>query len=381
MVGAPKNHSPLRAPHEDAGRACGENGAEAMSRPYFPPLPKQDLDHVLSGTLGCWEKLKGNRIFVTGATGFFGKWLLETFAHANDVLGLGAELVGLSRDTQAFARRAPHLAAHPAIRLLQGDVRGFEFPKGPFSHVIHAGTTSSAPVPPLEMLDTIVDGTRRTLDFAVASGAADFLLVSSGAVYGRQPETLTHIAEDYSGAPDPADPNAAYGEGKRVAELLGAVYRGQKRLRVKTARCFAFVGPHLPLDAHFAVGNFIRDALRGGPVVVNGDGSPVRSYLYAGDLAVWLWRMLLGEFEGVCNVGSAEALSILELARLVAETLGPGLEVRVARPATGGGTGPRHQYVPDCGRAKAELGVSGGLPLGLAVLRTARYYQGTEQRK
>ena len=347
----------------------------------YRPLPSEDLEHVLSGTLGFWEKLRGKRVFVTGATGFFGKWLLETFVHANGLLGLGAELVALSRDTQAFARRAPHLAGHPAIRLLQGDVRDFEFPKGSFSHVIHAGTTSSAPVPPLEMLDTIVGGTRRALDFAVASGASDFLLVSSGAVYGRQPEALAHMPEDYCGAPDAADPSAAYGEGKRVAELLGAVYRREKGLRVKTARCFAFVGPHLPLDAHFAVGNFIRDALRGGPVVVNGDGSPLRSYLYAGDLAVWLWRMLLGRFEGVCNVGSEEALSILELARLVADTLGPGLEVRVARPAAGVGGGPRQQYVPDCGLARRELGVAGGLPLGLAILRTARYYQKTEQRK
>src|SRR5215831_13993810 len=101
-----------------------------------------DLDHVLVHTAGLWEEMRGQRIFITGGTGFFGSWLVESFAWANKQLQLDAEAVVLSRDPAAFLNKVPHLADDPAIRLLAGDVRSFEFPTGTFSHVIHAATES-----------------------------------------------------------------------------------------------------------------------------------------------------------------------------------------------------------------------------------------------
>src|SRR4029079_4684072 len=156
-------------------------------------------------------------------TGFFGCWLLETFLWANDRYDLDASAVVLTRDPAAFGRKVPHLASHRAVTHCAGDIRTFEFPEGRFTHVVHAATPSTEPVEPDVMFDTIGDGTRRALAFARRAGAARFLLTSSGAIYGRQPTNITHVAEDYAGAPDPADPNSAYGEGKRVAELLCAL--------------------------------------------------------------------------------------------------------------------------------------------------------------
>ena len=106
----------------------------------------EDLDHVLAHTEGLWDELRGQRIFITGGTGFFGCWLLESFAWANEKLNLGAKAVVLSRNPDAFHKKAPHLASNTSIAFHAGDVRDYEFPKGSFTHVIHAATESSTRV-------------------------------------------------------------------------------------------------------------------------------------------------------------------------------------------------------------------------------------------
>lgn len=341
-----------------------------------------DLDHVLAHTGGLWEDLRGSRLFITGGTGFFGCWLLESFAWANDALGLGAEVLVLTRDRAAFAAKHPRLTTHPAIRFHEGDIRSFAFPDGAFSHVIHGATEASAALnrdDPLGMIDTITQGTRHTLDFAQQCGAHRFLLTSSGAVYGAQPPDLGHIPEDYAGAPDCARAGSAYGEGKRLAELFCAVYAEKHGLDVTIARGFAFVGPFLPLDSHFAVGNFLRDGLRGGPIRVGGDGTPFRSYLYAADLAVWLWTILVrGQPGRAYNVGSEEAITITEAAQRVAARFTPIPPVQIGRQPVAGEAASR--YVPSTERARSELALGVWVGLDEALRRTIDWNRKTGGR-
>ena len=181
---------------------------------------------------------------------------------------------------------------------------------------------------------------------------------------------MTHVPEDCACAPDPLDSASAYGEGKRAAELLCGLAGRKHGFETKIARCFAFVGPYLPLDKHFAIGNFVRDGLRGGPIRVGGDGTPYRSYLYAADLAVWLWTTLLrGQSGCAYNVGSDADLTIAELARLVAEVVSPGAEVIIAQPSDP--EKPTQRYVPSIAHARRELGLEPRVSLREGVRRLA----------
>ena len=339
----------------------------------------EDLDNILARTEPMWNDLRGQRILITGATGFFGCWLLESFTWANRRLNLGAHAVAMSRYPATLAQRAPHLIADPAITLHAADVRHGDFPQGEFSHVIHAATEASARLNgerPLVMFDTIVEGTRRALQFALASSVTKFLFVSSGAVYGTQPPHLTHAPESFEGGPDPLNRANAYAEGKRSAEML-CTLAASPRMATTFARCFAFVGPYMALDTHFAIGNFISHSLSGGPIQVKGDGSPIRSYLYASDLAVWLWTMLFkGRAGRAYNVGSEDAFSIADLADEVAQSVPHATsgKIGVTVAATPEPGSPVHRYVPSTRRAQEELGLRAEVSLREAIRRTHAWF-------
>jgi dTDP-glucose 4,6-dehydratase len=327
---------------------------------------EQDLAAIDTALAPLWPRLDGARIFMTGGTGFIGRWMLEALARAP----VDAEVTLLSRDPEGFAARAPHLAAR--FLLLRGDVLDFAPPPGDFTHVIHAATDASAALnktDPRRMFDTILQGTRNALDLAADRGARRVLFLSSGAVYGIQPPEMTHVPEGWHGGPDPLDPRSAYGAGKRAAEMLCTIYGEQFGLDVVGARIFALLGPLLSLDIHFAAGNFIRDAMAGRAIRIEGNGGAVRSYLYAADLTVWLWTLLLaGEPGTVCNVGSEEAVSIAVLARRIAGILGaPGVEI-LGRPDPGWNPG---RYVPSTARIREQLGVAPTIGLDEAIRRTA----------
>jgi len=342
----------------------------------LPPIPQTDLDHIVNETRPLWEEMRNKRLFLTGGTGFFGCWLLESFSHINRTLNLDARATVLTRDPSVFAMKCPHLAADPALAFVAGDVRDFSFPEGDFEYIIHAATEASAKQAaekPLEMLTTIIDGTERVLNFAQTHATRKLLLTSSGAVYGKQPASLTHIPEDYLGGPDPLDPASVYAEGKRISEQMCALQSMHSPIEIKIARCFAFVGPHLPLDTHFAIGNFIGDVLAGRPIQIKGDGTPMRSYLYASDLATWLWTMLFrAPHLTAVNVGSARDLSILELARAVVQSLDASIDIHVAKEAIPGAGIAR--YVPSVDRARRLLGLKETVDLQEAIRRTAAWY-------
>jgi nucleoside-diphosphate-sugar epimerase len=342
----------------------------------FLRLPIDDLDDVFKSVGSRWEHLRGQKILLTGGTGFIGKWLLGTFLYANRKLRLGAQIRVLSRSPSSFLNEYVELQDATEIEWLAGDVRDLETNSASdCEYAIHGATDVTSTSAPGEIFATCDCGTRRVLEAMTRGkhGRQRVLLLSSGAIYGRIPPDIVAIREDWFGAPDPLVASSAYGEGKRVSELHCAMATAtHPNLEISIARCFAFVGPHLPLDKHFAIGNFIKAAISREDIHIRGDGTPLRSYLYAADLAHWLWVMLFEAPKNrAYNVGGSQGLSILELANRVNEVLAGTGEVQVSQTPLKDVV--PSSYVPSIDRIATELGLQPKVNLEDAILRTARW--------
>lgn len=329
---------------------------------------ESDFRHIVTHCSSVWPALKGASIFITGGTGFFGRWLVESLLYADTELSLGLHLSVLARHASQMRSEWAH---DPRLTLIDGDVCSFDFPSGAYSHVIHAATPASAKLEkenPDLMYSINVQGTERVLEFARTRDIRNVLFTSSGAVYGRQPEAVMGSAEDDDWSQDADQVLSAYARGKRTAEAMCKKAAQDNRMRVTIARCFAFVGPYLPLDTHFAIGNFILDGSAGRTICVKGDGTPFRSYLYASDLVIWLLSILVhGQSARPYNVGSGESINIATLAHTVGRLMNVPVEILGKHvPGT-----RIERYVPNVLRAQEELGLLQRVSLDEAILKTA----------
>ena len=326
-------------------------------------------------------------LLLTGGTGFFGKAFLRhklVCATAFTTQPADLSIVVISRDPTRFQAAHPEFRSLPGLSFHKGDIQDRNsLPWGQsFSHVLHAATESTLgpQFSPLQRYQQIHDGTINILDLAVASGASRFLLTSSGGVYGPQPAHLEDLPEDWPGSPPLDDPATAYSQAKRAAEHLCALYQEAHGLETVIARCFAFVGPDLPLDVHFAIGNFIRDALSAKAITVAGDGSPLRTYLDQRDLAHWLWTLLLEGHDGeTYNVGSDQVISIADLAHLVRDLIAPDKPVRIL--GTFQPSAARNRYVPSINKIMSLHGLHVRVPLAEAILHTVQAHSGSPSKQ
>jgi len=341
--------------------------------------PSEDLDLIVSHTSDVWRKYTGARFFLTGGTGFVGSWIIQAIQHANDTMGCGIEILALSRNPEKALALIPNVYGRPDISWIDGDVCNFTGHVGMLDLCIHAATEVGDPHHPIDVLrvhDTIVQGTRRVLEFSRDHGISRFLLTSSGAVYGPQPTDISKLNESYRGAPDNLSPAAAYGNGKRTAEWLTASYAQDTGFDACIARIFALIGPGLPLDGNFAAGNFVRDAVQGQTIRIQGDGTPIRSYLYMADLVIWLLRLLTdGQPGRAYNVGSETQVSIMSLAQQIQEAANIKANVEVLTPARDNEAPAR--YIPDTTKARTELDLAEYTPLEVALGKTIQWARTT----
>lgn len=312
--------------------------------------------------------LAGRHIFVTGGTGFVGRSLLDKFQVIQNA-GSKFDVTVLSRNPDSFLQAYPEYGNKAWLRVIPGSLTALPQSAGRFTDVIHAAADTHVTGNGAQWIRQIVNGTEAVLDLAVRNGADRFLLTSSGAVYGRQEPHITHLSEQYVGAPATTSVHSTYGQAKRLAEQLCTIYHQETGLNTVIARCFAFVGKHIPLDGPYAIGNFIRDALARTQIRVRGDGTAIRSYLAGDDMADWLLTLLLSGVPGQAyNVGSDSAISMADLADLVRRLIHPTGTITIeAVPQSV----PASVYVPSVEKAR-QLGLSVQLSLEDSILETAR---------
>lgn len=338
---------------------------------------RQDCLRILAGREEGLEGLRQSELVVIGGTGFVGSWIAELVATLNDDFQYGIKLSLLSRNTDMFASRIPHLAHRSDVSLLRADVRQLaQFPMRA-DWVIHAAANPDVRTHvsnPLDTASVVVDGTMTVVRTAERLGQLRSLLyLSSGLVCGPQPASGAGVAENVQGAPAP-DACFVYPNAKRFAETICSAARAQSRVPVLVARPFSFIGPYQSLDTPWAQTTFMADALHGRAIRVLGDGQVVRSYLYGSDAAFWLLRILThGQSGDVVNVGSPVRVTLQELAETVARNFEPSPEILFKTSPRN--TGAATPLLPDTTHAQREYGLSVFTPFEEAVRLTAHWHR------
>ena len=322
----------------------------------------------------AFEQLDGTRILLTGGTGFVGKWMLQTAKIAQENSAIKIELVVPTRRLSANHVQTAIAIGCPNVSWVEGDFMNNQLDLGHIDMIIHAATPASAQLNaenPAEMLRINVEAMESVLRYA--SDNKPLLFTSSGAVYGTQPQSVSHIAEGNVEPKPPTEQLNAYAQGKQIAEQMFREAGKNGQCSPIIARLFAFGGEYLPRDTHFAIGNFIQNALDRQPIAIQGDGQARRSYLYGADMATWLWSALAHDETGSpFHIGSEHSVSILELAQIVAtvcsEVLNYVPEITVAKEINL--SEPVHQYVPANLHTRKTLQVSEWTSLEEVIKRT-----------
>jgi len=292
-------------------------------------LFESDLKFICTFLDKEFRKLRNTRIFITGATGVVGKWLLASLLYADDTFHLNLSMTILTRNKTAFGDKFPMLCFDERVSILEGDIKDFQTDIK-VDYFIHGAADVVKVDLESEIFMSNILGTHNALKQAVKSKAKRFLYLSSGAVYGKLNLQNEGINESDRGAIDFLNANSAYSLGKRGGEFLTNRASDEFDMSVSSARCFALAGPHLPLDKHFAFGNFMLSALKNKRIKITGNGKVYRSYLYLADVCIWLLKIAInGENKKSYNVGSDQSVSILQLAKKIKLEIGADSEINI----------------------------------------------------
>jgi dTDP-glucose 4,6-dehydratase len=308
------------------------------------------------------------RVLVTGGAGFLGSHLCDA------LLAKGCEVVCMDSLLTGTTANIAHVR-DPRFLFIKHDVTNYIVVEGALDYVLHFASPAS-PVDylelPIQTLKVGALGTHKALGLAKAKGAA-FLLASTSEVYG---DPLVHPQrEDYWGNVNPVGPRGVYDEAKRFAEAMTMAYHRVHGVDTRIVRIFNTYGPRMRLTDGRAIPTFIRQALRGEPLTVHGDGSQTRSFTYVSDLVEGVWRLMQAAVNEPVNLGNPHEMSLLEMAKRVIALSGSDSQI-VFTPLPVDDPKVRQ---PDIERARRVLGWEPSVPLDEGLMRTIDWYRTSGQ--
>ena len=332
------------------------------------PIVEADIRSVLIACEQELQALSDKTLLLTGGSGFVGSYLVETIIAYNlDHNDAPCRLLLPTRSLVATQKRWPHFFGINELVWFEWDGHDLVPPDEHCDYVIHAASPADPASyihTPMQTMEDIANGTSAVLHYARRAGVRRLLYLSSGAAYGRQLNKLEALVETAPTSPDLA---SCYGEAKRYAELLCST----SGVSSVISRLFAFIGPYQDIEGSFAVPDFIRQAMRNKKIRIHSDGAALRTYCYAADLTIGLWKLLFnGKPDELYNVGvDAPYVSIRELAELIARQVGD-VDVVVEGQSE---SGPRSRYIPNTDKFKQVYTPKIGL--AESVHRTLASYQ------
>ena len=304
------------------------------------------------------------RVLVTGGAGFIGSHLCDL------LLSKGCSVVCMDNLLTGNPENIAHIR-DPRFLFVKHDVTNYIVVDGPLDFVLHFASPAS-PIDylelPIQTLKVGALGTHKALGVAKARGAK-FLLASTSEVYG---DPLVHPQqEDYWGNVNPVGPRGVYDEAKRFAEAMTMAYHRFHGVDTKIVRIFNTFGTRMRLTDGRAIPTFIRQALRGEPLTVAGDGSQTRSFTHCSDLVDGIWRLMNSSVNDPVNIGNPNEMTLVDLAKLIILLSGSRSDLRfIPLPVDD----PKVRQ-PDITRARTQLGWEPRVDVEQGLRETIDWYR------
>lgn len=286
-------------------------------------IERLDTREIIESSFINWNYFKNKIILVTGATGLIGTQIVKALLSANEKYGTNIKILALVRNKEkAKSIFKDYKTTKLLTFLFQDIIKPIKY-SGRVDYIIHtANSTSSASFvkKPVETIDSIVQGTKNILDFAIKARTKSIVYLSSMEVYGEIPLTREEsLKENDLGYVDILKSRSSYQEGKRAAECLCAAYVNEYNVPVKIARLAQTIGACVDYNDNRVFTQFARNIAEKKDIVLKTKGETVRSYCYITDAVIALLNILEkgadGESYNVANPNTT--CSIKEMAEML----------------------------------------------------------------